>query len=66
MNLFGNFLQGTTVSVYTDKKRLRIVARAVADEEAVSGPHIYRDSCVRSNEFFKGSPVNLSEGFTAD
>jgi hypothetical protein len=66
MNLFGDFLQGPTVSVYADKKRLRILARAVVDEEAVSGPYVQRDSCVRSNEFFKGSPVNLSEGFTAD
>lgn len=66
MNLFRDFLQGTPVSVYTDKKRLRILVRAVVDEEAVSGPYVQSDSCVRSNEFFKGSPVNLSEGSTAN
>lgn len=66
VNFFGDFLQGSTVSVNTDEERFRILTRPVVDEESVSSPNIDYDLFVRSNECIKISSIDLSEGSTAD
>lgn len=70
MNALGDFLQRPTVGVDADEKSLRIATRRVVDEQTVSGSDVHSDSAlvtlVRSNQLLESSPVNLSEGFTAD
>ncbi len=66
MNFFRDLLQWTTVSVDANEERLRILTCAFVDKKTISGPNVYGDSFVRSNELCKSSSVNLSEGFTAD
>jgi hypothetical protein len=67
---FRDFLQRSAVGVDTNKEFVRLAARRVVDEEAVSRPDINDDSPLasfeRSNQFLKCSPINLSKGFTAD
>jgi hypothetical protein len=67
MNFFRDFLERMTVGVNTNKKLLRIPLCRLVDKQTVSGPNVDDDSSVvRSNQLPKSSPVNLSEGFTAD
>lgn len=79
MDSLGDFLQGTTVGVDADEQAFRTAARRVVNEETVSGPDVDSDSAarvilvtlvlatlVRSNQLLESSPVDLSEGFTAD
>jgi hypothetical protein len=61
-----DFLKWSSIRIDADEKCLRIVARAVVEKKTVSGPHVYNDSLVRSNEFLKRSSINLSDGLTAD
>jgi hypothetical protein len=66
MNSFGDFLQGSTVGVNTDEERLRIFARAVVNKKTITGPNVYNNLFVWSNEFVKSSAINLSKGSTAN
>jgi len=61
-----DFLQWPAVGVDADKEFVPIVARRVVDEETVSGSDVNNDSSVGRNQLLKCSPINLSEGFTAD